>query len=838
MSLKSIIYTVLLCFGMVYWFWNDLNTSIDYSRHSQLVDLVTGKKSKPSDLFDLSKILNYTDQYIEQTNSQERLYNLQYLINFESPIPIDQSYSKREDLRVSGWPVSNQTECGKQLKWIQSKLGERKDYTLVKGRLGYELTNYIDSFGKPESGFYSGVSNWVGSYKQCLKTSLDGGQIKTRYCIGRFRSKLWPKNETIYPKTSIRVGLCVPETCDSQSFPGHNAEMEAIAKTDLAESFRKEFELDSVFCLPDERSPIRKMPTAGYIYLSIVFGWIMIVLVVSIIHELRLKEQRESRRESIGSTMRLEIDETSKNVQISILTPVDFQKGLEIQKTNPQQRTIRKIADQLILALAIRCSIKSFKTDTFKLQRKSGERVRVHLGAIDFFKVFMAFSVVFAHSAYLGSIYSRSIRNRIDMNIDGLGKLALSLSRCVDIFFLFFGVLTSYTLLRKFSIKQLASPLNWFMINLGIFCRVSPMFILFYWYSKSVSPYTGSGPWWDYGVDKYSMKGVCMADPWWRSIPYLGSYGTPAVPSCNLPSWFIVTYTQLSLLLPLITYLICILPKFTHKLILIAFLTITSATNVGLRLFNQTSIREEGFTLYGGFLSDLLEKFESTGHLSTLGRTGSVSIGCLIGFLLHQYETKKIKQWPNWLTNKFTIISAVLIELVIIAAPIIGHYIYLYTGRLVSTEEFVISHVILNLVFPALLSILVINITTVYNCSIIVRFFSHSFWHIFNRLGLCIFLSHWEIIFVGITGNEQAPGYGFVSELTKMWAFGAYLSTIIAFLVHILIEIPLTNLTTLVIKCFMPIAKQNQELPQQNSAPENQLPPLLLDDHIKKYQQQ
>lgn len=772
------------------WVYLNNKMEIDYLRHPQLIDQKTGEKRKPSELLKLSKVINITEDYINSTNAEERLYDLEYQLNFENPFLLDCSYSSKKDLIVSGWPVSNQTKCIHQLAWINKNLELYPNYTFQKGLIGYELTNLLDSFGKPEPGFYSGAFNWLGSYRLCEKVSLDRGNIKTRYCIAKMRPMWWPQNETIYPKTRVRLGLCLPETCDTLSFQVHKEAIENLAKFSLPKIYQQGLDFDSMFCLPDERSPIRQIPTSGYVYLSIVCAWLVLITIGTVLYEFLFHKRRVKRRMESKEMSNSRISDFDvKILRINIFTDSE-KKTNELVKLD-KETSSKNLFEDFCDAISIRSCIKSFKSNNFRVNYNQGHRVKVDLGVLDSIKCVMTLLVILGHSGYLSSIYSRSLVYRIELNSSLLGRLCLSVSRCVDSFFLFFGLLTTYTLMKKYKLKQLSNPALWFGINLGITARVAPLFMLVYWYSKSISPYLGSGPWWDYGVDKFSMKGVCMLDPWWKSILFFGSYGTPPVPTCNLPSWFLVSYTQISLLLPLITYIICKLPNYVAKFSLIAFLMLASTLSVSLKLYNQTSISEEGFTVYGAFLADLFEKFESTGNMTTLARLGSVSAGCLIGYLLRMYEVGKIHDWPSWIRSTVTTIINVILHVIIVFLPILG---YKSGIDFLNLEGIISFNSLTTVIWPILNSQLIIFATTIYNHKALVRFLSHSFWHILNKLGLMIYLVHWEIIFTTLTSHDEAPTYGYMTDIMKTWAFGIFISILVAFVAHILIEAPLSRL--------------------------------------------
>lgn len=753
---------VLLLAFVFGWLYYDIKSmSVDYDRHKYLVDSKTGEKRKPYDLYNLTKIINQTEEYIESTNAIERLYDLEYNLNFENPFQIDQTYSRQRESQVSGWPVANQLKCGHQLDWILGQLDRHgKNLTLLRGRLGLELTRLIDTFGKPDAGVYSGLVTWLGSYEQCQQLSLDRGNIKTRYCFARMRPMWWPKNESAASETIIRIGSCLPETCDTNSFDLHRAQLEKLIKFDLSEFWRQGLEFESLFCLPDERSPIRWIPLSGWVYIYAVSIWLAVVLTGSIIHELATREQKK--------------DELAKTTKVTT------------------------VGAQVAQALSIRCAFKAFKTNRFRVRYAQGERVRVDLGMLDMVKILMAIGVVLGHSGYLWMIYTRTMGNRLSNATGGLGRMGLSVSRCVDTFFFFFGLLTAHTMLRKFSRAQLASPLTWLLVNLGVFFRITPLFMLVFWYSKSISPYTGSGPWWDYGVHQYSQKGACMRDPWWRSLPYFGcSTGVPA-PACILPGWFIVSYSQLSLLLPLLIYILAGLVSNRQRFGLVTLLSLVSVAQLAFKLNIQTSIKLEHFSSLGSFAADLMEKFESIGFMSTLGKLGSVSMGCLVGYLLYRYGNGDILEWPRWVRSKVLFVLVIILHVVLVFVPVIASQITHLTQRNQTTlAEFIVSNAVLQLIWPMLNAILVINCTTIYNGHYLCRWAGHSFWRAFNKLGLCLYLVHWEVIFVGLTNYEQAPSHGFMTDVMKMWAFGVFFSLILALLLHILFEAPLAALTLL-----------------------------------------
>lgn len=782
---------LLLCSGVVLWFYANSWPEIDYTRHKVLIDPQTGAKMPPSALVDLGKVIKPTKEYINDTTAFDRLYDLAFQTNLENPFVIEHKYSEEHQLLVSGWPVADSRACGQQLEWIVQKLHTHKNYAHERGQVGYELTRFMDSFGRPESGAFAGSIHWMGSYKQCMRAHLNGGVIKPRYCIGRMVAKGWP-SDSERRSPSIRMGMCLPETCDTKSFEQHAPLMSQLAKHELAQPFDGDnLALDNIFCLPDERSPIRQIPLAGRLYMCIVGCWILFVFAASIIYELVISNTRR-RNKKIAASM--------ATLDQQIVTKLDAASSYE-----------SSILMQILEAFSVRGAIKTFKSNVFRVRYNQGQRAPVDLSCLNGIKIIMAVLVVLAHASYLGSVFARSLGNKIEMGTHDLGRMALSLARCVDTFFVFFGLFTTYTLMRKLNERQLGNPLLWLGVIAGNLLRIGPIFMLIYWYSRTVSPYTGAGPWWDYGVDESSQKGVCMRDSWWKSIPYFGSLGSPAVPSCLLPGWFIVSYIQLSLILPLITYVLCKLPNYLWRFALIAFLSLASATNIGYRLYIQTSVKEEAFTSYGSLLMNFLEKYESVGYMSTLGRLGSVSMGCFVGYLLRQYELGHIKQWPRWMRSRITLISLITLHVLFVCLPVIGYKLQLISGHMTTQAEFALFNIALIILWSVINALLTIISTTTYNRVVIARFFGHSFWNAFNKLGLCLYLVHWEVLYVSVTGTEQPPSHGFISDIITIWLYATLISIIISLVLFILVEVPFAKLTMIPARYFVLDHKQVED---------------------------
>lgn len=787
MELHPKLWTLVFCLSIVGWLYVDIfhfNPTY-YEVHPFLKQNNTNVYRKPAELLqNFTQILRPQNDYIKRTNAIERLHDLEYNLNLENPHILDQHYRDDQQVRLASWArVTNNTKCSQQLKWISSELSKHSNsnsnshYALLRGQRGLELTQLVGSIGKPETGaISSGVIAWPGSYRHCKQISMNkeatanDGSFRTRYCWARFRPKWWPKNESVYPATLIRVGTCLPESCNSNSAQANAKEVSEITKFEWPQFYSDNFEFESVFCLPDERSPLRQFPLGSYYYLWLICSWLAFIITTSIVYEITAHKLRHNKF----------------NISTALTAPPptseDFEANLRLK---------------LLEALSVHCAIKRFKIHRFRIkysQMDRHERPRVDLSCFDFVKIFMAIMIVLGHGAYLGSAWFRSLGDRVDLNVAPVATLVLCIGRCVDTFFIFFGVLTSYTIMRKFNTRQLSSPLIWMGINIGVLLRITPVFMLVFWWTKLISPYLSNGPWWDYGLTGTTMRGICLAGGWWKSIPYFGCQGTLSVSACVPPAWFIVSYSQISLILPLVTYIIVKLPNNLCRIMMMAFLTAVSTAQLTFRLATQSSIDGNSFLAYGGFIVNLLEKFQSSGQMSTLSRLGCVSVGCYVGYLLRRYETGQISEWPRWMRSKLSISIVLALSVLVLFLPTLGYLLAQFTGRYPSFQEILIGNIACSMLWPILVSIMIICATSIHNHIVIVRFFSHSFWHVFNKLGLGIYLIHWDVLTFGLASYEQGPSMGFELDVIKLWTFSMFFTILIAFAVHILFESPLSEL--------------------------------------------
>lgn len=257
-------------------------------------------------------------------------------------------YETAEQLRQGSLPVRDDLLCYHQLAHLVQRLdwalewppadptqaapvGQPEPAPAYRS-LDLDMMRYLDTFGRAPSDLLRGNIKWHGSYASCLDTRLEplddeerhatpgprppSRPIKFRYCLGALRSLGWrqddddddePRLRTVEAQPSqwldfvaqgtkhanlnnyyfYRLGLCLPEACDSSALhrPDEARSIERLAKFSLVSPFNTDhYRLADLYCLPDNRSPVRQIPLLGKLLLAAAIGWLALIGGATVVH--------------------------------------------------------------------------------------------------------------------------------------------------------------------------------------------------------------------------------------------------------------------------------------------------------------------------------------------------------------------------------------------------------------------------------------------------------------------------------------------------------------------------------------------------------------------------
>lgn len=780
----SIILASLVCCGSIVW----LFANIDRNYHYDFYDLYNSTTKQwlyPKDFMNVTRNILKPDEWLASTNAREQLYETSIFWNTMALVWLQHEYSNKAELAISGGPVANSDKCGQQLNWIVDSLKQMPDPSTVIGVRGAELTRYLDSFGRPEPGFHwAGALNWFGSHSLCLKANLNGGQIKSRYCLAHFRYNDWPEKDFMKPKSKIKLGICLPETCDTMAFDKYKDHIELLAKYQLNDNYKSELIFDSMYCLPDERSELRQIPWIGKLLVSIMSSWFLLIIIASL-----LRSQFGNKFGSIFNAFTLQ----------------NSFKSLLSSRELPTEEPLSSSSTAPLIASTLSSKTTESQSDSVMLA--------IDLRAWNFLKVLASFMVIYGHTNSVSHFYSRTFIGRLLHSNRFISRICFTFGNLMTTYFVLFGLFSSIKLIKFVgprNVRQLLRLTTVLKFFLPMICHIVPLYALVHFANQNIVPFLGHGPAWDYGTG-LSLRRLCFGEPWWRSIPLLATIWGHIAPPCNSPGWFIVAYLQLAPLVPLLTYILYKLPSIWLKVTFTLLLLLISNLNGFIRLLTQNVIGPDGLSYINGFVVLVLDKFEPSSYQDTLGRLGSVTLGCLIGVLLIQYKRKEAANgkksvsnnvncksiWPEWFFAKATYYAVVLGHLALIVVPSMAKTVRNDLGLV----EFAILIGLMGICWALLNAILIIQLANAKQTNSIISFMNHPFWDSLNKLNLAIYLVHLETIIYANQVHEHAPSvYGHTMDILKIYCFSIWVSYAIAIVFYLFIEAPLMKLLQLMLK--------------------------------------
>jgi len=749
------------------------NLQLDFDRSPFLWNDTAGKQINPKDIEHYDKIFLNNSDYHETTSPAYRLYDIIFHENLLHLLVGQHEYSKHEDLIVSSKPVGNETKCRQEIESTLKLIESNPNYHFSNGKLNHQITKYLDSFGKPKPRTFSGSHRWVGSYLGCLSSNVK--EVKMRYCWTRWRFNQWPRDiDKMNPRTYINVGACLPESCDSRAIVASRDNIRRLVTSDWAELYRNNMALHELYCLPDERSPLRTLGLRGYVFIGLVVLWLTIVIVATSLHQ-KKKRDRES-----GEA------KATNGVKLAVLS-----KLLE-QTPADKERVRSSCSSKLLESLSFIDSFKKLTRDRFKTDYKhsdSEEWPLVDLGCTNAMKSLMYAGIVFGHAAFFGSMYHGPIEEMAN-TVGGLsGAFFVSFGNLVSTFYMITGLLSGYMLTAH--IGRAPFWKVWLGFNSRAAIKILPTYYLVFAYAKLISPYLGEGPLWDYGTTKFSRREMCSRENWNR---WLYPIGVTIVDPCVLPAWFLGVYFQLCLIIPLVAYLFTKLPSDKLRLFFVAFCSLSSSSMFNIRLAQQKSIDVESFSTYNGLLAELTLRFEKVASYEMMDQFGLAVIGCYIGNLLHRYNAKQIRRWPEWLESRITFVLMLVLNPVLLCVQMLSYLSHELTGRYATLLDIMIGNsVVAKLAWPIASGLLIILCSTTYKHLRVVRIFSHSFWFTFNRLGLVIFLMHWEFLEIVFSWTDLSLNENYWFFLIVSFIFAYVMCLLVAVPFHILFEVPMSE---------------------------------------------
>lgn len=491
------------------------------------------------------------------------------------------------NLNVSGQPVSNDVQCRQDLDTVinlfnrysmESGFNISQDHH-IESKWKFQLANYLDSFGKPDNGVQYGNNLFLGAYSQCLsshieatdvETSNENPVIKMRYCMGNSKLDSWSEmrlpshfNRTNEPY--INIALCLPETCDTRSGNKYLNELNRLMLYNIPEGFfHKRLHLDNIYCLPDERSPLRRYDWTFYVFVALILVWVAVLLLSNYRYEKQVKILPKYRLDNSDITPVANIPPIGTTFQqlykaLSIRRAVNnlFPQQMEIRQKNSIKRVnfeIFNIIKVCVMLVEVALHYLWFSTvitqdrlSTFKQVDSDTVTLSltVYLSAVDAFLLISTILISFTNLKKWKTPLTRGKCTCSDIQLRPTSHhecyCSTNANKSTDSIIRAMPLIDLSRLSVKFSIRRYA--------------RFLPLYILVLWYVKYLYVFATHGPLWDYGTSKGMMALECKQETWWTMLSSLLN-NKSINKQCIIPFWTSSIDLQFSLVaIPLVYFL-------------------------------------------------------------------------------------------------------------------------------------------------------------------------------------------------------------------------------------------------------------------------------------------
>lgn len=470
------------------------------------------------------------------------------------------SYSSYDELKSAAGPQVNQRKCIKHLKELVARMH------LQPNLKDLNFNQLLDTFGHAPSGKMLGNYIWPGSYRECRRLRIlrsGGGDLGTRYCIAQLKGTAWPSEvETDF--ISVQVGVCLPETCDSISYRDKHSLVGELMSYNSRALDQEMYEVASLYCLPDEASPLRSVwrDRSTTLVLLFVTCWMGLIIYASVKHFLRdyhLKQVgSEQDSNSRGSLKLLESLSITRNVSklFEIEEPQECDSNVVPNKQTSSSED-KAYEDQ------------NLHRDTGKnrASTRNSSQNFINFDILSSIKVIAMCYVILGHVLMIitgGLIDARQLKTNTAFLIANLTP-----AFAVNSFFSITGILTAYLLLKRNQTSPfLTNPLKWALLMAYRYARIMPFYLLIVLYSKLLAKYTNSGPFWDYGTSKMSHRRQCEQESILWTILFAANFKQP-LEHCLPGGWYLANDFQFFLITPLFIYLLGKHPKLGRRALLV-----------------------------------------------------------------------------------------------------------------------------------------------------------------------------------------------------------------------------------------------------------------------------
>lgn len=763
--------------------WHARNESID-SWVANLLDTMNSAMILNFDMSDINEGSAELDRQVEKSMASPRVVDgracgrdLGQMLSIINEM--DQIVDKnRQVVQVDKVNSIDDSSIGSS--HLQKQLEERH----------FRMARVLDSFGRYEAGLLSGRIFFLGSHKQCSGTEMtldkNNPTLKTaaRHCLAKFTmdQHMHPSLKTreryfFEQKNIIFAGICIPETCHTQSFHQHQHLFKQLVQSQfkLPRSLfiHETPELASIYCAPDNDSQFSAIPFSGKLFIVMLIVWLCGVIYATCFYKLQ----------NDGTT------KVTKNAWLN----------------------------HIYSSLSLKRAWNDLIGD--KANTHEPEVTRINLDTLNSIKVTCTLLAVLTHAHLLhmaeGADPARVIRS---FDMDPLNYLIAFLTTTVDVFFVITGTILSYKAIKDYHLSSSPSKIldsngkqaareqqatskngrSFFAHCIRTisdrYTRLVPLFFIAFWFKKSILIHLGSGPMWDYGINQMSVQGACQKESWLSPLTFQSAF-LSLTRQCFPQSWTIST----DLVARIVVAPIILIMARQFKLgLLLSALVCFISVQLGSNFLKQLPLE----------LTPQLHRFQNRAILyksiETIGdsipiisepqyRMGPIVVGSVAGYFVYHYRESK-QDWPLWFRGIATKLSLVMV----FSTPMLCLLVPFFKSQFIN--EYTINTSAITYVFGLgrlslsfAYAVLFIRMATDWRDNFWMKNSAGKFWQILSKLSYVVLLVHMDILVYSITSNTSIT-YSSKFRMFSLWASSYLISLFIAIPVYLLIENPIEKL--------------------------------------------
>lgn len=767
---------------------------------------------------------------LRKNNERDRYYNSRnddevYLVNVKSSVISVPTcsyqtwgYESREDLLKSGLPYKNQDQCSVQLRELLEQIAVNADNATIATPTTNTTTSSNKTItisqvnGHVPDNFLEGNIHWTGSYGLCVNVAdrqfLFKGSTPMRYCLGAMKSRNWPQQQPVEETKNmnyfIRVGLCLPRSCDTSMLnevPELKAMVERLAKHNLISPFNWRYNLTDIYCLPDEESPLRQLDTGSKIMIMVATLWLAVIIYSTMIW----------RRNNDTTNQRNQQDIDNNNITLTTIRNNDqnssnllrTKKTFEIEETSKRDKGFEWIKNwSLCYQFEMFIKPPSYLTNP-AVAYGTGNKEQDNFVAfyvLDVVKVISGIWLVLSH----GLLYYRGMldntREHVQTDDDWSFHLIRHGVNMVSIFFLIAGFLMSYKL---FSSNK---PVIFWRVIVSRYIRLLPLYLVVYTFVKKFGPLLGSGPFWDYGVSANSERRQCSKESWFIPWLLLADFITPFA-HCLITGWHLANDFKITFTIPFLVIAMKKIPK-PFPLVLGCSLVALSSLLCSVSFYQNRSFNFGHLMMDGAAIkARTFMTRTSSSYVNPIYRFGSFYMGVILAYIIVNYEKRRrngkinennqISQFDKLTksrasTRKLIYSFAFVFTMALIetSPPCVKNRLYYRLGEEVARTVIKPLWTLLNEISWFLLMYHLLRVRGPQRLHKLLKWMG---WNYLVKLNLCLILTHNEINRTWLSIQSRSIHFS-MSNAYVYLASMLIVSYFVALLVHLAIERPLIGI--------------------------------------------